>query len=141
MLIWNRTSKSIYALVAIAAYFVLAEWARDSYVDPTPVGKIVIRLNRPFERYSATTLAVVSYQLRLEESLEQLADNVDNMDGSTLLLYEDGRLLGPAHSNHEDIATRGEGRYSHWKKTGFLFSASDNSDPNRNGRSYWTVVP
>jgi hypothetical protein len=141
MLLWNRTGKVVCVLAAIAAYFAVAGWSRNSYFDPTPAGKIVIRLNRPFERYSDKTLAVTSYQLRLDGALEAIADSVDNVHRSTILLYEDRRLLGPAHSSHEDIATRGEGRYSHWKKTGFLFTASDNSDPNSNGRSYWTVVP
>jgi hypothetical protein len=61
----------------------------------------------------------------------------DSPDGSpsSLRLYENGQLLGPAHSPHSDIRERGQGRYSHWN--GHLwFSTSDSSDPRANGRTY-----
>ncbi|HVY88307.1 MAG TPA: hypothetical protein VG942_05525 [Hyphomonadaceae bacterium] len=55
-------------------------------------------------------------------------------------VFEDGRELGPADSLHDDIRKIGMGRYSDWTdgKSGatIYFSASDNSDPNTNGRSY-----
>jgi hypothetical protein len=62
---------------------------------------------------------------------------------SELLLYEDGVLLGPAHTAHDQIDTLGHGRYSHWftSKTIVMFSASDNSDPRANGRVYRIVDP
>ena len=85
--------------------------------------------------------SVTSFQLRTVEALEEFADSVDNNWRSPVLLYENDRLLGPAHSSHDDIAHLGEGRYSHWKQQGFFFSSSDKSDPNSNGRSYWAVVP
>jgi hypothetical protein len=58
-------------------------------------------------------------------------------------MLEDGKPLGPAHALHHSIARDGGGRYSHWAGNTLLFSASDNSDPNANGRSYsieWTVL-
>lgn len=58
---------------------------------------------------------------------------------SDLVLTEDGRALGPAHAQHEDIRKLGGGRYSHWN-TILLFSASDGSDPRSNGRSYRASV-
>jgi hypothetical protein len=33
MLQWNRTTKSICALAAIATYFALAAWSKASFVD------------------------------------------------------------------------------------------------------------
>jgi hypothetical protein len=54
---------------------------------------------------------------------------------SSLRLYEDGQLLGPAHSVHQDIRVLGAGRFSHWGGV-VIFSASDNSDPNTNGHGY-----
>ena len=139
MLRWNGTSKLACALVAIAAYFALAEWAKKSYVDQTPAGKVVVRFNRPFERYGER--GVISHGLKPVGSVDQFSDTADNNWRSPVLLYENDRLLGPGHSSHEDIAFLGGGRYSHWKGQGFLFSSSDNSDPNNNGRSYWAVVP
>src|SRR5262249_24740104 len=46
--------------------------------------------------------------------------------------------LGPAHTKPEDVAAFGQGRYVHWGGVLF-FSASDNSDPNSNDRSYKLV--
>jgi hypothetical protein len=60
---------------------------------------------------------------------------------SPIVLYENDKPLGPAHSAHYDVEQIGLGRYSHWKDIGFLFSTSDNSDPNHNGRVYWAVSP
>jgi hypothetical protein len=54
---------------------------------------------------------------------------------SNLNLYENGQLLGPAHSAHSDIRESGRGRYSHWRGS-LWFSASDSSDPRANGRTY-----
>jgi|tagenome__1003787_1003787.scaffolds.fasta_scaffold19921303_1 hypothetical protein len=139
MLLWNRTSKSVYVVVAIAAYFVLAEWSKRSYVDHAPPGKVAIHLNRPFETFGE--VGVVSDQLKSIASIEPLADSVDDKQRSPLLLYENDKLLGPAHSTHFSIAELGRGRYSHWQRLGLVFSSSDRSNPNRNGRSYWAVIP
>ena len=64
-------------------------------------------------------------------------DAADDRSGnaSPLLLFEDGRAVGPPHSLHAEIREKGGGRYSHWR--GYLwFSTSDNSDPRSNGRRY-----
>lgn len=68
-------------------------------------------------------------------------DSPDEPSRSPLTLSEDGLSLGPPHSLHSDIRTFGKGRYSHWTRgestlTCIYFSASDNSDPNRNGFQY-----
>jgi FkbM family methyltransferase len=67
--------------------------------------------------------------------LKHIADDEEHHDRSSLLLYEDEKLLQPAHALHEDIRNRGEGCYSHWRER-LYFSTSDGSDPNRNGREY-----
>lgn len=61
-------------------------------------------------------------------------DNSDHMR-SKVMIFEDGAPLGIAHSMHDVIRNLGKGRFSHWG-TGVMFSASDNSDPNKNGRKY-----
>lgn len=60
---------------------------------------------------------------------------------SQLRIFEDGRELGPAHSVHADIANLGQGRFSYWGGSdgtvmNLNFSASDNTNPMTNGRSY-----
>jgi len=54
-------------------------------------------------------------------------------------LLEDGRLLGPDQALHADIRAHGHGAWSHWNfnpVTRVMFSTSDNTDPNENGRKY-----
>ena len=63
------------------------------------------------------------------------SDGVDRPRRSRLVVKEDGKPLGPAHSLHADIAETGSGRFSHWDSW-VVFSSSDNSDPRANGRNY-----
>lgn len=144
MLGWNRVGKLVCAAVAIATYFAFAEWSMHSYVDPVPKGKVVTRLSPPFEKFSNHPYLFVAHYIAspsIAKLLDGLVDSADDNERSPVLLYEDGRRLGPAHSSHGDIAKLGGGRYSHWRGQGFVFSTSDNSDPNTNGRLYWAVVP
>ena len=69
-------------------------------------------------------------------------DDSASLRRSRLLLLENGTHLGPSHSDHDDIAARGGGAYSHWG-TSIYVSTSDNSDPRTNGRRYqavWTAT-
>ena len=59
--------------------------------------------------------------------------------GSECVLLEDGKPLRTAHAVHADIRARGRGAYSHWTAAVLYFSASDNSDPRKNGRAYTLV--
>jgi predicted O-methyltransferase YrrM len=70
-----------------------------------------------------------------------LADYLDNLRRSRLMLYENGVPFLESHVPHQYIRTEGGGLFSHWHD--FLyFSTSDNSDPNTNGRRYnFTVSP
>lgn len=71
-------------------------------------------------------------------SLPHLAAASDGMEAprrSKLMLYEDGVMLGLAHSIHDHISRYANGRFCHWGEN-IYFSASDGSDPNTNGRTY-----
>jgi parallel beta-helix repeat protein len=69
-------------------------------------------------------------------------DSMGAREQSQLRLFENQTELGPAHAWHQDIRTLGGGRFSHWTASGAAgdeslhFSASDNSDPRTNGRTY-----
>lgn len=67
----------------------------------------------------------------------------DKFNGGTsqLMVFEDGKQLGPPHALHADIREKGEGRYSHWTREGLYMSASDNTDPRTNGRKYEVASP
>lgn len=69
-----------------------------------------------------------------------ISDSNDAPDRSRLEVTEDRHPLGPAHSPHADIIEKGNGRYSHWQSS-LIFSTSDNSDPNTNGRAYRIANP
>ncbi len=56
-------------------------------------------------------------------------------EGMTTCLYEDGVRLLAANTLHEVIRTAGGGLYDH-KNRRIWFSATDNSNPNTNGRCY-----
>ncbi|MEO8360830.1 MAG: hypothetical protein ABI672_12435 [Vicinamibacteria bacterium] len=55
-------------------------------------------------------------------------------------LLEDGHLLGPGNSQHEDIRNVGHGRFSLWHDY-LYFSASDSSDPRTNHKTYEIRFP
>ena len=63
------------------------------------------------------------------------SDTDETPKRSTLVMYEDGKELGPAHSLHKDIRSKGKGRFSHYQAWIF-FSTSDNTDPRQNGKTY-----
>ncbi len=66
---------------------------------------------------------------------EIYGDNMENTKLSSVFVFENGRPLGPAHSLHVDIQNQGKGLFSHWRNT-IYFSATDNSNPNSNGKTY-----
>lgn len=71
-------------------------------------------------------------------ALAHLADTQDYPCRSLLHLLEDDRPLPFAHALHDDVRAVGGGRFSHWERD-ILFSTTDNSDPNTNGRRYSAV--
>jgi len=95
------------------------------------------RLNPPFQADSAAGWAARLHMAPALAGLEAVADNLEHPYRSPLQLFEDGVPLGPPHSLHALIRDEGRGRFSHWgPQQVLLFSTSDNSDPNRNGRAY-----
>jgi SAM-dependent methyltransferase len=68
-------------------------------------------------------------------ALPEQADSDQAPHRSVLTLYEDGVPLRPAHALLEEVRTVGFGAYCH-RGDRLCFSASDNSDPNMNGRRY-----
>jgi len=79
----------------------------------------------------------LAYGARLTLGVAE-GDALTSVQHSTWILLEDDLPLGPAHSRHADIESKGRGRYSHWNNS-IIFSTSDNSDPRTNGRTYTLV--
>ena len=78
------------------------------------------------------------YAYKISESIAN-GDANGALTKSILKLYENGKEIGPAHTTHEEIRKQGKGRFSHWGST-LIFSASDNTDPRKNGRTYTYVL-
>jgi hypothetical protein len=127
------------ALMILAISFTVTLLVMDSVNPPQPVcpGGTATLLTGRFNRFGASGYAYFAPA----PAFEQFADSPDDAVRSKMTVCEEGRLLGPAHSVHADIVKIGRGRFSHWKTIGFIFSSSDNSDPNTNGRRYSVVSP
>jgi len=69
-----------------------------------------------------------------------VGDDVTSLSKSNIMLWEGVTKLGPAHSALGDIETIGFGRFIHWYNDLF-FSATDDSNPATNGRSYSYGAP
>ena len=67
-------------------------------------------------------------------------DSLAATTDSRLLLFENGKPLGPPHAVHAHIGDSGGGAYSHWDAT-IVFSTPDNTDPRTNQRAYEARAP
>lgn len=79
--------------------------------------------------------AYVLDELDLPAGPRFAGDDAANPTRSPFVLRENGRALQPTHSEHDGVRYNGGGAHSHWG-TRLYFSASDHSDPRKNGRVY-----
>ena len=100
-----------------------------------PSGRTVV-LAPPYQKVGDMAYAYIA---TLPE-LVQLADNDTSPARSPVVVCEGKYSMGPAHTLHAEIGSLGRGRFSH-VTGGVVFSTSDNSDPNSNGKRYIAVVP
>jgi hypothetical protein len=128
-----RLSQLLYGLTIIVASFSITLLSMNHFAPLCPQGDMVA-LKGPFSKQGTLSFFAIV------PSLSGSSDTPDSPNRSPYLLCEDSRLLGPAHSQHGDIAAKGGGRFSH-TGSGFYFSSSDNSDPNGNGRHYSAIRP
>lgn len=125
--------KIIYGLLIVLGSFFGTLWFMDWRDTVCPSGNVTV-LKRPF---------ILQNQLAYYSdapALGDIADRAGDTKRSPVILCEGDRRLGPAHSAHTEVASKGGGRFSHWN-AGIIFSTSDNTNPNENGRSYSTVRP
>src|SRR4051812_11881741 len=115
---------------AVILVFWLAVAVLNMLAPQCPQDFLAVRLMPPFKRLDGAAYA------KPAPALTSAADSIERPAQSGYLVCENGAPLGPAHSPHAEIAGKGNGRFSHWATSGFIFSASDNSDPNANGRAY-----
>lgn len=77
----------------------------------------------------------LEYVYHLPTVLLGWPSDLETMNGSRLVLLEDGVPLRGAHAMREEVVEAGTGRYAHLGGA-VRFSTSDNSDPRTNGRRY-----
>jgi hypothetical protein len=128
---WATTSFEIFPRNLIAAY---PPPKRPEKRNPCHERQeTAIQIDGPFQRESGNAFIV---PLREAGPSDTASDPIL----SQVLVCENGVPLGPAHAIHDEIRTKGNGRFSHWLNH-LYFSASDNSDLNTNGRAYSIVQP
>jgi hypothetical protein len=127
----NGPRKLIAGFACAAIYFAVAMYLKSSYVPVPEPPSGAVALRGRFEKFGTFAFAYVA-----RAPFEELADTISDQNRSPVILYENDRALGPAHTAHNDIGAIGRGRFSHWKGVGIVFSTSDNSNPNYNGRRY-----
>jgi hypothetical protein len=103
----------------------------------TRIGLNTWRLNGPFRPEGSFGWMIDLSCSPFLAVIEGGADTYYDTTRSRVRLSENGQRLGPPHSLHAHIREQGNGLYSHWAPPHYmLFSTSDNSDPNTNGKTY-----
>lgn len=135
LIVRNLRSVGI-ALAVLAAYFPVALYLRQepSHERRPSDAEVAIKLRPPFGRNGT-----FANYIELKQFVS-ISDDMNHLERSPVRIYENGRALAPAHSHFKDIREFGAGRFSHWGNS-LVFSSSDNSDPNVNGRTYWVIIP
>ncbi|MBR1092440.1 hypothetical protein JQ621_33770 [Bradyrhizobium manausense] len=125
----------ILAFAATAAYLPVALYLDATY-KPSLNADV---LRRPFTKIGPN--AYVAYH----KIAGAKGDVPNDPRRATLELTENGKALGPAHTLRSEVAAMGGGRYIFLQTSedppALVFSASDNSDPNTNGRVYRVTDP
>lgn len=123
-------------LKVIRDSFGLDEYIPQIVLDPcdaqTPDIKR-IALTAPFN-----STGDVGWHISLPELASQASNN-EAPSRSVYTLCETGKTIGTSNALHANIRDIGKGDYSHWNDY-LLFSTSDNSNPNENGRHYELVL-
>ena len=135
-LIARRTSFVLAASAAVYGIYIAVApvvASKSSFARPVENARLLIGFQKPYpERFL--------YVLRVDQ-FREFEDADEGDQKSPVILYENDKPLGPAHSDHNDIEKFGQGRYAQLKGLGILMSTSDNSDPRINGRRYYIVAP
>src|SRR5260370_36835807 len=96
VLLWDRSTKLVCAIVAIAAYFLVAYWLKIAYVPPNislaepKVSGAKILFRRPFVRFLHSDFGVIPR----DDLFFSLADSADNTERSTIEIYQNEGRIG-----------------------------------------------
>src|ERR1700754_1564360 len=127
-----RTWLKVTGGIAVVDVSFVVTLAGLEYASPRCPNAQRFEMKRPFQKIGTFSF--------VKEGLSEWRGDTPVEQASRLTLCEDGWPLGPAHAAPGDIAKVGKGRFSYWGSS-IVFSTSDNSDPNTNGRTYEVVQP
>ncbi len=135
----RMTVMIVVSAITVCGLLALAKRATEA----VPKGALVVALYPPFTNEAAMAWRVQHIMPFDAAALRRYPadDPTDEHGHSPVMVYEDDKPLGPAHTNFAGISRLGHGRFSYWSRQALIFSTSDGSDPNSNGRHYWAVVP
>lgn len=125
-----KLSRFLVGAAVVIGSFVVTLFLLDTYSPQISAERTVLK--PPFSRIEGSTVA----WLAPAESLNDLSDAPNAPERSPFMMYENDKQIGPPHSTYLAVTTVGKGQFLHWIYHGFIFSATDNSDPNTNGRVY-----
>lgn len=92
-------------------------------------GSKTVELKGPFKKANGSCWSVGMPEFA------SVSDSCASPRRSPLVMFENEYRLTVNHASHAYIADPGRGFYSHWGND-ILFSTTDNTDPNSNGRVY-----
>jgi hypothetical protein len=132
----------IYACVVTASFFVsldLLEYFDASNGTNCAAGASCcpngqsIDLSPPLSQ-----LEGYAYKVSIPQ-LSGVGDTAERATRSPAVVCEGDHRMGPGHSPFLEIIQKGAGRFIHYNDA-VVFSSSDNTDPNSNGRRYKIVI-
>jgi hypothetical protein len=133
----------LYVCVVIASFFVALELleyfdaSRDTNcaagASCCPNGQ-AIDLSPPLSQ-----LEGYAYKVSIPQ-LSSFGDTAELATRSPAVVCEGDHRLGPGHTPFLEIVQKGAGRFIHYSDI-VVFSSSDNTDPNSNGRRYKILIP
>src|SRR5262249_46924886 len=124
----SRSSKSLLSVSFLLFGLSVLNGFVWSFAHPGHLVSHEVRLSGPYSHEQGNAFVV--------DSPVELPSDETDFQRSRVELYEAGTRLGPPHSAHAVIRDLGSGAFSHWRGQ-LYFSTSDNSDPNRNERTYF----
>ena len=125
---------SFFVALDLLEYFEGRDSTSCAHASCCPKGQEFV-LSPPF----SVKLGDYGYKVSIPQFV-QLGDTERDMRHSRAVMCEGDLQMGPGHSPHAEIAAKGFGRFSHYQEE-IIFSSSDNTDPNSNGRQYKIVIP
>jgi hypothetical protein len=133
----------IYVCVVIASFFVSLELLEyfDASSDTNCAAGASCCPNGQAIDLSPPLSYLEGYAYRV--SIPQLSDFGDTDERAThspTVVCEGDHRMGPGHAPFLEIVQKGAGRFSHYNDI-VVFSSSDNTDPNSNGRRYKIMIP